>query len=410
MAGEEPKRVAFETARLELARLRIEDSNQRAALQAALRLCANAVKVDRVGFWRFADDESRLVLELGYTVSDDEWCAGEVLAGHRYPVYWQAVRSRRVIAADDALTDEDTAEMAESYLRPLGIGALLDAPVFRSGAIIGVICFEHVGGPRPWTEAELSFASTAGDLIALQLEQADRLAAEAEARLRTGRRVAADRLDLLDSLCRGIAHDFANVLLAVELVAAKIAKQGPPELAASLRSCADVGGNLVGQLRRFGARSADEHPRLSTRAVIERLMPIINTLVRDQASVEVDLSELADGAVTAMPAAYLEQIVLNLCLNARDAISSDGTIVVRARTTATDVVLTVRDDGVGMPPEVLARIWERDYTTKAHGTGLGLATVRALVDEHGATVAVETAPGAGTTFLVTLPLAPAAAA
>lgn len=404
MAGDEPKRVAFETARLELARLKVDDDGHRSALQAALRLCANAVKVERVGFWRFAADDSRLELELGYAATTDEWSAGEILPAHRYPVYWRAIRARRVIAADDAHHHEDTSELADSYLRPLGIGALLDAPVFRSGAVIGVICFEHVGVARPWSDAELSFASTAGDLIALQLEQADRLKAEADARLRTGRRVAADRLELLDSLCRGIAHDFANVLLAVELVAAKIAKQGPAELAASLRSCADVGGNLVGQLRRFGARSADEQPRLPVRAVIERLMPIINTLVRDQATVSVDLTELPADAVVAMPAAHLEQIVLNLCLNARDAVADDGLIAVRGAVVPGAVLVTVRDDGIGMTPEVLAQIWERDYTTKTEGTGLGLATVRALVDEHHATIDVVTAPDCGATFTVTLPL------
>ncbi|MBP8808373.1 MAG: GAF domain-containing protein [Kofleriaceae bacterium] len=405
MAGDDHKRVAFETARLELARLRVDGAGHVPSLQGALRLCADAVRTERVGFWRFSDDHTRLVLVLGYCRSTAEWSGGELLSAHRFPAYWEAANSRRVIAADDALTHPATAELADGYLRPLGIGALLDAPVFRDGAVIGVICFEHVGPARAWTSDELSFASTAGDLIALQLEQADRLAAEAEARLKTGMRVSADQLELLDSLCRGLAHDFSNVLLAVELVGGKLARAGQPDLAERLRSCAEVGGNLVSQLRRFGARGTDDGPRLPVRAVIERLMPIVVTLVRDHAKVEVHLDELAADEVAAIPATHLEQIVLNLCLNARDAVGAGGTIAVRAYPTPRAIAVTIGDDGVGMTPEIAARVWERNFTTKPHGTGLGLATVRALVDEHGAAIEFTTAPGAGTTFTLTLPRA-----
>ncbi|MEZ4401644.1 MAG: ATP-binding protein [Kofleriaceae bacterium] len=404
MGQADPDRVAFETARLELARLRVsEDADQLAPLRHGLRLCARTVKVERVGFWQFTAARAALQLTLGYTASTDEWHGGEVLVSRRHQAYWDAIAGRRILAAHDARTDPMTCELTDHYLVPLGITSMLDAPVFRAGELIGVICFEHVGPARTWSADELSFASASADLVAMVLEQGDRLAAEAALRVRTGKLVVADKLDVLESLCRGLAHDFANVLLAVNLVSARLAKRGDAELATSLRSCAEVGGNLVGQLRRFGSRAAPVPERLPVRQVLERLVPIIVTLVRDEAAVVVELTELPPDVVATMTAAHLEQVVLNLCLNAKDAITAPGTIQVVAAADERAVTVQVRDDGAGIPADILERIWEPLYTTKAHGTGLGLATVRAIVADAGATIAVDTAVGHGTTFTITLP-------
>lgn len=405
MGGTAHDRVAFETARLELARLRVTmGGDAELALQGALRLCARTLKVERVGFWQFAADRSSLALALGFTLSTGEWSAGDVLTASRYPGYWQAVQARRVLAAHDARTDPATRDLADSYLAPLGIRSLLDAPVFRAGELVGVVCCEHVGAARTWTADELAFASAAGDLVAMLLEQRDRMAAEAALRIAAGRSAAAEKLELVERLCRGVAHDFANVLLAVELVARRLAERDG-ESAAMLRSCAEVGANLVGQLRRFGDRGDRAPATLPLRAILDRMLPIVVTLVRDAAEVTLDTAGLPDDAVVAMPPAHVEQVVLNLCLNARDAVSAPGHAAVAATAAGDRVVVTVRDDGAGMTPEVQARIWEPYFTTKAHGTGLGLATVRSLVDEAGAAIEVHSAPGAGTTFAVTLPRA-----
>ena len=135
------------------------------------------------------------------------------------------------------------------------------------------------------------------------------------------------------------------------------------------------------------------------------MIPILVTLLRDAATIEVDLDALPADVTVAMPAGHVEQLVLNLCLNAKDALPAHGAIRLAARAAGAAVVVTVADDGAGMTPEVVARIWEPYFTTKATGTGLGLATVKAIVDEAGAEVAVASAPGHGTTFTVTIPVA-----
>lgn len=404
-----PDRVAFETARLELARLRVKPGAHDVTLESALRLCARTLKVERVGFWVFSDDGAQLEARLQYTVATDEYSSGDVLLGSKYPAYWKAVREQRVIAVADAPRSPQTAELAASYLVPLGIGAMMDAPVFMSGEVVGVVCHEHVGGPRVWTDDELHFASATADLIAMILEQAGRMAAEDKLRTFVGEQLAAEQLAAMEGLCRAIAHDFANLFSVVELAAGSLRMaSGQPdkveEIAASLRSVSHVGTDLLGQLRRFGHRHATPDRTLPLRQVIERVVPILGTLARDVATVDVALA-LDDRDIALVSADRVEQVILNLILNARDAIDTQGRIDIRGRRDRNWLVIEVADDGAGMTNEVLARIWEPYFTTKRHGTGLGLATVRSIVDEVGGRVDVTSAPGAGTRFEVRFPAA-----
>jgi signal transduction histidine kinase len=403
-----PDRVAFETARLELARLRVKPGTEHdASLQGALRLCARTLKVERVGYWVFSEDSISLINRQQYTLSVDEYGAGDVLMGTRYPTYWKALREKRVIGVADAVAGPFTAELAESYLKPLDIGAMMDAPVFRAGELIGVVCYEHVGGVRAWTDDELHFASATADLISMILEQADRLDAEDRLRAYVGEAIAAEQLAVMEGLCRAISHDFANLFAVVELAAGSLpAMAGRPdkleEMTASLRSVAAVGTDLLGQMRRFADRGATPGARMPLGQVIERVVPILGILTRDVASVVVDLA-LGPDDIAAVPADRIEQVILNLILNARDAIATHGRIVIGGRREGRELVLEVGDDGHGMTPEVLARIWEPYFTTKDHGTGLGLATVRTIADEHGGSIEVTSTPGHGTRFTVRFP-------
>jgi len=100
----------------------------------------------------------------------------------------------------------------------------------------------------------------------------------------------------------------------------------------------------------------------------------------------------------------LQQVVMNLLTNARDAVRGDGGIVVETRAAAEPpgaVQLVVRDTGPGIPPEILPKIFDPFFTTKAEGTGLGLSISYGIVRDHGGTVDVRSAPGEGTTFVLT---------
>jgi len=139
---------------------------------------AQSMNVARVGIWLFDAQREHLncadlcLLETG----QHEQSARLVVAD--YPHYVHAISSDQLVAVHDACHDELTRELAEPYLRPLGIGALLDAPIVHQGETVGVLCCEHVGSVRYWGIAEQAFAETLADFIALSLESAQRVSLE----------------------------------------------------------------------------------------------------------------------------------------------------------------------------------------------------------------------------------------
>jgi len=141
-------------------------------------LMTTLLRVERGSVWRF--DDSGKALEC---VDLFEWAkrrhsSGAVITAEAVPAYFQALAQNRCIAADDAATHPATREFTESYLLPLGIGAMLDAPIWVGGRMVGVVCHEHVGGPRRWHFEEELLAGTMADFVARVIEASDRLRAE----------------------------------------------------------------------------------------------------------------------------------------------------------------------------------------------------------------------------------------
>ena len=103
----------------------------------------------------------------------------------------------------------------------------------------------------------------------------------------------------------------------------------------------------------------------------------------------------------------IEQVIVNLVLNARDAMPDGGKLTLAAQPTADKIEIRVSDTGEGLTPEECERLFTPYYTTKQHGTGLGLAIVQSVIADHGGTIAVESRAGSGATFIITLPKATA---
>jgi len=224
------------------------------------------------------------------------------------------------------------------------------------------------------------------------------------------------RLEAIGTLAGGMAHDFNNVLAAIqgytELTLTNLPddSRGADYLNRSLQAVRRA-RDLVAQILSF-ARSEDEarrplHVHLIVNEAVKLLRAILPTTVEIQARINKE-----SGAVLADPG-LIHQILLNMCTNAYQAMpDGKGTLRVTLDT-CTDgrtpeaewVRLVVEDDGVGIPPDVQDRIFEPFFTTKTdgRGTGMGLATVHSVVVSHGGTVSVRTAPGEGATFTVLLP-------
>ena len=139
---------------------------------------ANTLGVERTSIWLFADNGKKIRCVDLYEHEPHRHSEGGELTAADYPAYFAAMEENRAIVAHDAHGDPRTSEFSESYLTPLGIVSMLDAPIHFDGQTIGVICHEHIGQARHWNPSEINYASSLADLISHALEARDRKQAE----------------------------------------------------------------------------------------------------------------------------------------------------------------------------------------------------------------------------------------
>jgi PAS domain S-box-containing protein len=218
------------------------------------------------------------------------------------------------------------------------------------------------------------------------------------------------RLEAVGRLAGGIAHDFNNLLTAVsgyaEFLIEGLGEANPLRRDADeIKRAADVAAALVRQLLAFSRRQIVQPRTVDLNEVVRKAESLLRRLVGEDVVLETDLSP--DLAPVKADPAQLEQIVVNLAVNARDAMPEGGRLSIQTRAGDSEraICVTVTDTGCGMDEYTRLRAFEPFFTTKAagQGTGLGLATVYGIVTQAGGTVEVESAPGEGSTFTIVLP-------
>jgi two-component system, cell cycle sensor histidine kinase and response regulator CckA len=232
------------------------------------------------------------------------------------------------------------------------------------------------------------------------------------------------KLESIGQLAGGVAHDFNNLLTVIsgyaelilpDLPAHDFLREGVAEIArAAARAAA-----LTRQLLAFSRRQTAEPVDLALNEVVRTSENMLRRLIPAEIHLELSL-EKGEGVVHA-DRGHLEQVIMNLAVNARDAMTQGGTLAIETRRIVVDeefaqttigaapgdyMMLSVSDTGTGMSSEVKARIFEPFFTTKekGKGTGLGLSTVYGIVKQSRGWITVDSAPGIGTTFRIFLPL------
>jgi two-component system cell cycle sensor histidine kinase/response regulator CckA len=228
----------------------------------------------------------------------------------------------------------------------------------------------------------------------------------------------AGRLEVVGRFAAGIAHDLNNLMAAILAVADGIAGRpdtAPQALAdaAQIGAAARRGAALVRHLLAFGREAPDAPRVVELRAALADLAPLLRHVVGRQ--VRLDFEPGPRDLPVRIDPTRLDQVIVNLAANARDAMAEGGVLTIRCREAKRApgawAIVEVRDTGTGIPAHVLPRIFEPFFTTRMeHGTGLGLATVQDVVRQAGGSVGVESRLGEGTCMVIRLPLAEAAAA
>ncbi len=232
----------------------------------------------------------------------------------------------------------------------------------------------------------------------------------------------AQRMENIGLLAAGIAHDLNNmlapILLAAPMLRDHVHDVGALSLLSTVEKSAERGANLVRQILAFAHGASGDHRLLQVKHLLRDISSVISGTfpksIRLDDSIPSDLWPIKGNPT------QIHQVLLNLCVNARDAMPHGGTLRLQAENRLLDtvaahaieggragafLVLQVEDTGTGIPPEVLVRMWEPFFTTKESdkGTGLGLSTVRGIIENHGGFIEVFTGVDRGSTFRVYLP-------
>ena len=559
-------------------------------LREVTEAAAWALETERTSVWLYGQPSVLRCANL-FERGPQRHSSGVELVAEDYPAYFEALREEHTIAAHDARTDARTREFTASYLAPLGITSMLDAPIRAGGTIAGVICHEHVGPVRRWEVDEQNFAASVADLLSLALETGERKKAEAELRRseeyyrslienaldvvtlidaggivryespavervlgyktdeligQRGRVIFhPDELDLADHVLaqflqnpnkpvsaefrmrhkngtwrtmqmtgknlldnpsvRGIVvslrdvtenrnaehlleeyrynlenkvldrtralneknqalQDAVQQLQATQqelILQSKMASLGSLVAGVAhevnnpigaVNSAADVSTRCIDRLLKLieSSQNLDELRSNETfRQLVEmlkenhritvtagnRIAKIVRSLKNfarlDEAEFQrADLHEGLDSTLTLvhhelrnraivlkdygnLPLVYcspnqLNQVFMNLFINASQAIDGKGEIRISTRADDANVCIRIADNGKGILPEHLPKIFDPGFTTKGTGvgTGLGLSICYNIIQKHKGSITVESEPGQGTEFTITLPIQP----
>ena len=241
-----------------------------------------------------------------------------------------------------------------------------------------------------------------------------------------GQFLRAQRLESIGTLASGIAHDLNNILapimMSVDLLQESLTDPRNARLLETLRTGVQRGAEMVKQILSFTRGQEGAKNLINLKHLVSEISKIICETFPKK--IQVRTSTCRDLWAIMADTTQIHQVLMNLCVNARDAMPDGGTLTIQAENILLDpqfaectadikpgayMVLTVSDTGSGIPPEIMEKIWEPFFTMKPQGmgTGLGLSTVLNIVKAHGGFIRTESKPGKGTQFRIFLPAAEA---
>lgn len=358
--------------------------------------------VDRMILLTAAEDGAKLTPVVVRTRQPDPSRRTPVVASRT--IIRHVLKTREGVLCANAMSDERfTGENSQDSIHRLGLRSVICVPIVSRDAVHGVFHLDCSMSHHTYTQEQLRLAVAIGRLTGLAIENARLL----EARMRT------ERLAATGETVAYLSHHIRNILQGLQGGAEVVElgmKRKSMDIAESgwalVRRNLDRTLHLAMNMLTF---SKERQPRIEP-TQLNRIIADVIALVQNRADEQgvVILQELDELPEVAIDAEGMHQVILNILLNALDAVGYEGgriTIGSHVESPGDRLAVTIGDSGPGIPPEELGRIFDVFHSSKGHaGTGLGLAAARKIVTELGGEIAVTSEPGEGTVFSVAVPV------
>jgi sensor domain CHASE-containing protein/nitrogen-specific signal transduction histidine kinase len=385
--------------------IKLEDT-----LNLIIQQLGEVVEYDRATVFLVEGDQLQVVGAYGFAPHDHIYDVAYQYSS--IPLFHEAMLSGEPVALSDAQNDDRWVQLPGFSPHTRG---WIGTPLIARGVVIGFLSVS-CNQPDEYTERDVEAVATFAQQAALAVENA-RILSELENSLNNLREVQNQlvrtaRLSAAGEIAAGVAHQINNplttVLAEIHLLMMDLDPESPSyESAQAIQEAASRAGMVVRRLLDL----TRTHPYIMEPLDINYSLQSSVALIRAQtvphiARLEVDLTP--DLPLIEASAQHIEDVLINLLLNARDAVSKleGGMIKVTSGLSATGdaIKMTVQDNGPGIAPKHINHIFEPFFTTKDYGTGLGLSICHEVVTRHGGVIQVDSVEGQGTTFTITLPL------
>ncbi len=403
--------------------------NTRAIFRIFTEIAASTLDIERCGIWLLEDNWEKIRCTDMFSSSRSQHYADISFTCKKYPELLKSIKSTRLIKADDAYNAREISELREVYLEPNSIRSVLLSTIILKGKIAGIVTFEHPGSIRTWEDDECGFAIIFADHVA-------RILSDVEKSILESQLIQSQKMESIGTLVGGIAHDFNNLLGGIvgslSLLKYNYRNMDDEEFLKYLGVMENASGratDLVKQLLTVARKQDLSMSPVDLNNAIGHIVKISkNTFDK---SVEINYHNYSEPAITNADPIQIEQVLLNLCINAYHAMTimrgenepGGGTLTIGIKKIHPDEAfhdlhpgapgddywnISIEDTGIGMAPKTLERIFEPFFTTKKNtqvkGSGLGLTMVYNIIRDHGGFIDVQSEPGSGSVFNVYLPV------
>jgi PAS domain S-box-containing protein len=396
------QRARYSECVAEVGRLAVDTRDPQALLDRVPEAAARTLDADAALLYRLDASGLELRVAASFALRDGDAPQAPLPNRPDTPPGYALAQGRPVIVED--YRQEQRFAVPREIL-DAGFVSAIAVPLSDRGRTIGVLTVRSRKAQR-FGDDEVNFLQSLSNLLASSLQRA-----EGEEQL-----AHAARLDSVGQLTGGIAHDFNN-LLTVILGNLEVLEDLPELQGGATRQLVDAasrasrrGAELTGKLLAFSRRQLLQPQRVDVAALLHSLAGMLRRTLDQRIRIVVDAA--ADCPPVLADPGQLESALLNIAINARDAMPGGGLLTFAARADGDQVAIAVGDSGGGMSPEVRERAFEPFFTTKekGRGTGLGLSTVYGFVMQSKGSVELDSVPGRGTTVTLRIPSWRAAAA